>query len=87
MIIMPHTATIIMAQPLARAMTYTFQTTQTPIPTLTLVLARTLIPIPAPLSGLEVVISNQMSLRFTMKRLLKVRLHITRFALFSNNTF
>ena len=31
-------------QPLARAITYTFQTTQTPIPTLTLVLALTLIP-------------------------------------------
>ena len=89
---MPYTATIIMAQHLARAMTYTFQTTQNTIPTLTLVLARTLIPIPATvswvgLSGLELIISNQMSLRFTMKRLLKVQLHITRFALFSNNTF
>ena len=83
----PYTATIIMAQPLAPAMTYTFQTTQNTIPTLTLVLARTLIPIPASMSGLEVIISNQMSLRFTMKRLLKVQLHITRFALFSNNTF
>ena len=83
----PYTATIIMAQPLARAMTYTFQTTQNTIPTLTLVLARSLIPIPASMSGLEVIISNQMSLRFTMKRLLKVQLHITRFALFSNNTF
>ena len=84
---MPYTATIIMAQHLARAMTYTFQTTQNTIPTLTLVLARTLIPIPATMSGLELIISNQMSLRFTMKRLLKVQLHITRFALFSNNTF
>ena len=83
----PYTATIITAQPLARAMTYTFQTTQNTIPTLTLVLARSLIPIPASMSGLEVIISNQMSLRFTMKRLLKVQLHITRFALFSNNTF
>ena len=83
--IMPHTVAIIMAQPLARVMTCTFQTTQIPIPTLTLVLTRTLVPIPAIMSGLEVIISNQMSLRFTMKRLLKVRLHITRFALFSNN--
>ena len=85
--IMPHTATIIMAQPLARVMTYTFQTTQNTIPTLTLELTRTLVPIPATMSGLEVTISNQMSWRFTMKGLLKVRLHITRFALFSNNTF
>ena len=73
---MPYTATIIMAQPLARVMTCIFQTTQTPIPTLTLVLTRTLIPIPATMSGLEVIISDQMSLRFTMKRLLKVRRHI-----------
>ena len=84
---MPYTATIIMAQPLARVMTYTFQTTQNTIPTLTLVLAHTLVPIPATMSGLEVTISNQMSWRFTMKRLLKGRLHITRSALFSNNIF
>ena len=70
--IMPHTATIIMAQPLARVMTCTFQTAQTPIPTLTLVLTRTLVPILATMSGSEVIISDQISLSFTMKRPLEL---------------
>ena len=58
---MQYTATLIMVQPLARAMTYTSQTTQNTITTLILVLAHTLVPIPATMSGLEVTISNQMS--------------------------
>ena len=60
---MPHTATIIMVQPLVQGMISTLQTTQDTIITLTFLVAaiRIQVPIVTVICGLEAVTSVQMS--------------------------
>ena len=78
----PLTATIIMVQSLVRAMICILRTMREEIPTLTLVVTRTAVPIVTVISGLDHdtgIISAQMSWRFIMKCLLETgRQHKTK---------
>ena len=60
---MPHTATIIMVQPLVQGMISTLQTTQDTIITLTFIVTaiRIQVPVIAVMRGLETITSAQMS--------------------------
>ena len=71
----PLTANIIMVQSLVGAMICILRTMREEIPTLTLVVTRTAVPIVTIISGLDHdtgIISAQMSWRFIMKCLLEI---------------
>ena len=70
-IIMPHTATMTMVQPLEGVMICTLQIMQDTIITLTVIAFRILVPIVITISGPEIRTSAQRRWKFTMKFLFK----------------
>ena len=70
----PLTTTMVMVQPLVRAMICILRTMREEIPSLTLIVTRTAVPIVTIISGLDHdtgIISAQMSWKFIMKCLLE----------------